>query len=124
MSEQAYFTFCVLLKGSFESSLKDIPFYGSADINGNLLFKIKQDTDIFTLFGFEGIYFIKINDFRKRVSANIHMIIKNSGYRSWRNMISSGNRSNVSLKSFRSFRILCTVRIDIFWDLKTKGLNS
>ena len=31
---------------------------------------------------------------------------------------------NVSLKSFRSFRILCTVRIDIFWDLKTKGLNS
>ena len=93
--------FSVLLKGSFENSLKETPFTVRQNINGNLLFKIKKNTDILTLFGFEGIYFIKINDFRKRISANIHMIIKNSGYRSWRNMISSGNRSKCLVEVFQ-----------------------
>ena len=63
--------------------------------------KIKKNADIFTLFGFKGIYLIKINDFRERVSANIHMIIKDSGYRSRRNMVSSGNRSKCLIKIFQ-----------------------
>ena len=93
--------FCVLLKGSFESSLKDIPFTIWKNINRNLFFKIKKNTDIFTLFGFKGIYLIKINDFRKWVSANIHMFIKDGGYRSWRNMISSGNGSKCLIEIFQ-----------------------
>ena len=101
MSEQAYFTFFRSSKGSFENSLKKLLLRLGRTSAGNLLFKIKKNTDILTLFGFEGIYFIKINDFRKRISANIHMIIKNSGYRSWRNMISSGNRSKCLVEVFQ-----------------------
>lgn len=124
MSEQAYFTFCVLLKGSFESSLKDIPFYDLEEHQQESVFKIKKNTDIFTLFGFKGIYLIKINDFRKWVSANIHMFIKDGGYRSWRNMISSGNGSKCLIEIFQILQNIMYSKDRYFLRFEDKGLNS
>ena len=51
------------------------------------------------------------------------MIIKNSGYRSWRNMISSGNRSKCLVEVFQILQNIMHSKNRYFLGFKDKGIE-